>query len=198
VDAGRAGHVFEGPVTLVAIEDVLLALVGKRSRKGFGGIEVTVFGVEHQISADIQIEQSVTIEIEERGTEAPQLTADSGLLGDVREGSVAVVEVEAVAAVVGDEEIPIAVIVVVGGNRGHAEPRVSHTRLFGDVGEGGVAVVAIERVFQLASEVATSRRAHRLEVASVDQVDVEIAVVVVIRRPRTRRYSRAHRHRWSV
>ena len=77
VDTGRTGHVFEGPITLVAIEDVLLALVGKRSRKGLGGIEIPVFGVEDQITTDIQVEQSVPIEVEERGAEAPQLAADA-------------------------------------------------------------------------------------------------------------------------
>ena len=96
-------------------------------------------------------------------------------LGDVGEGAVTVVVVEAALAVVGDEDVGEAVVVVVGGDGADAPAVVGDAGFCGDVGEGAVVVVVEEGGggwFGLAGEGVVG--------AAVDEVDVEPAVVVVV------------------
>ena len=66
---------------------------------------------------------------------------DSGLRGDVGEGAIAIVAVEDVLAVIGDEEIVAAVVVVVADADALSPAGVTEAGFGGDVGEGSVAIV---------------------------------------------------------
>src|SRR5207248_11435321 len=93
---------------------------------------------------------------------------------DVAERAVAIVAIENLVAVIGDEEIDVAVVVVVAGADALSPSRAADACLVRHVGERAVAVVAIQM---------TSRRsvaAGRREPISVDEKDVGAAVVVVI------------------
>ena len=63
---------------------------------------------------------------------------------DIAERAVAVVAIEHLMAVVGDEQIDVAVVVVVAGADALSPAAAADARLRGDVGEGAVAVVAIQ------------------------------------------------------
>ena len=71
--------------------------------------------IEVDIVGDKQVEQAVAVVVEKgaAGAEAVAWLEQAGLRGDIGEGAVAVVAVEAVLAVVGDEEVFEAIVVVV-------------------------------------------------------------------------------------
>ena len=64
----------------------------------------------------------------------------------VGEGAVASVLIEAVGTVVGDIEIRVAVVVVVGGHRAHAPARVIDARSRGHVLKGRITRILVEGV----------------------------------------------------
>ena len=95
--------------------------------------------------------------------------------GDVGEGAVAVVVVEDVLAVVGDEEIVEAVVVVVADAAGLAPAGfVLEAGAVGDVGEGAVAIVFEEMAAGLLAG------GEAFETPAVDEEEVQPAVVVVV------------------
>src|SRR5580693_7649863 len=67
---------------------------------------------------------------------------EAGAFGDVGEGAVAIVVIQNVLAVVGDEEIIVAVVVVVADAAGLAPAGTGvEAGTFGDIGEGAVAII---------------------------------------------------------
>ena len=81
--------------------------------------------------------------------EAILADGDTGVEGDLFEVAVAIVAVEVVRlAIVGDEEVELAIVVEVGPDGGETEEVLGIVDAggFGDLGEGAVAVVAVERV----------------------------------------------------
>src|SRR5262249_42320385 len=89
------------------------------------------------------------------------------------ERSVAVVAVEDLVAVVGDEQIGVAVVVVVAGADALAPAAAGDAGLRGDVGERAVAVVPIEMAHWCGV-------VRRRQAGAVDEKDVRPAVVVVV------------------
>ena len=71
---------------------------------------------------------------------------EAGLLGDVGEGAVAVVVVERVVMHAGDEDVGMAIVVVVADGHADVEAGAGEAGCVGDVGEFAVAVVAEEAV----------------------------------------------------
>src|SRR6185437_10886007 len=95
--------------------------------------------------------------------------------GDVGEGAVVVVVVEAGYAVVADVEVGPAVVVVVGDGAAVTPPIVLDSGFFGDVGKGSVVIVAEQ------SGVGRGLLAvEGVEGGAVDEVDVEPPIVVVV------------------
>ena len=64
----------------------------------------------------------------------------------VGEGAVASVVIEAIRAIVGDIEVRVAVVVVVGGHRAHAPARVIDSRSRGHVLKGRITRILVESV----------------------------------------------------
>src|SRR5205085_10282674 len=72
------------------------------------------------VARDEQVEGAVVVVVEEAGAGTPAAAADPGALRHVGEGAVAVVAIQRVAAVAGDVEVGVPVVVVIG--RRHAHP----------------------------------------------------------------------------
>ena len=96
---------------------------------------------------DEEVEPAVVVEVEGLGADGAPGGAAEHLLGDVGEGAVAVVAVELAAAEhVGDEQVELAVVVVVEDGHVAAPAQPLQAGLLGHVGEGAVAVVVVEDV----------------------------------------------------
>ena len=73
-----------------------------------------------EISRDEQVELAIIVVIEESGRCRPAPRAHACFRGDIGEGSIAVVPVEDVAAVIGHVQIGEAIAVVVTGGHSHS------------------------------------------------------------------------------
>ena len=94
--------------------------------------------------------------------------------GDIGEAAVAVVAIESDAAEAGDEQVRLAVVVVVADCCAHGPARIADARFVGDVGEGSVVVVMKERAPGfLAGEC-------HFHAWSVGEVDVGVTVTIVV------------------
>ena len=135
--------------------------------------------VEVDIVGDEEVEVAVAVVVDEGAAGVPaDLGAglgEAGLLGDVGEGSVAVVAVKGVLAVVGNEEVVVAVVVVVADTAGLAPAGlVLEAGAFGHVCEGAVAIVFEEAAVRLLA----GREAF--QAPAVDEEEVLPAVVVIV------------------
>ena len=138
-----------------------------------------------------QVEQAVVIQVDPPGRAGPAAAADSGLLGDIGKGAVAVVVVEAVASVGGYENILVSIVVVVGDCNAHAVPHPFESSLFGNVLKGSVGLLVIHAVPVFRTGLLRDEALGRgIGIGgAVDQEEVEPAVIVAIEE----RHARAHR-----
>ena len=99
----------------------------------------------------------------------------AGAFRDIGERAVAIVVIENVLAVVGDEEIVIAVVVVVADAAGLSPAGADvEAGTFGDIGEGAVAIVFEETAMRFLAFGKT------LEAPAIDEEEIEPAVVVIV------------------
>ena len=127
------------------------------------------------VTGDKQIETAVAVIVAEGGAGGPVAKLHPGLFGDVGKGAVVIVAVEAIPAEVRHKNVGPAIVVVVADGNAEAPAIVGDAGLLGDVGEGAVVVVVEERGVGR-GDFAGERVVRR----SVDEIDVEPAVVVVV------------------
>ena len=162
----RPGHAVTGPV----FQEVRRERV-REPPAPFVHEEVVLDGGDAgQVGGHDQVGQTVVVGVGPRGRGRVVVLAQGGRIGHVGEGAVAVVAPQDVRAVRGDEEVQIAVVVVVGHRRGHAAVllapvRVIHAERGSDIDESPVALVAEEGV---------------LVAVLVGDVDVQVPVPVVV------------------
>src|SRR6266498_500734 len=121
---------------------------------------------------------AVTVVVDEAATGVPAWGAilrQPGLFGDIGEGAVAIVVIKHNAAVVGDDQVVEAIVVVVADAASLSPTGSCQPCLFGDVREGAISIVMEEKIGRL------MRWRDALEPSAVDHEDVEPAVVVVIK-----------------
>ena len=101
--------------------------------------------------------------------------SEPGFRGHVGEGAVAVVVVERVAMNAADEDVLVAVVVVVANGHAGIVAGAREARFLGDVLEGAVAVVVKQAV-------GVFRRSllKGLDIGAVGEEDIQLAVVVVV------------------
>ena len=117
----------------------------------------------------------VVVEKSAAGVPAQAILQQAGLFGDVGEGAVAVVAEQRVLAVVADEEIVPAVVVVVAHAAGLAPAGAGEAGLEGDVGKRAVAIVLEEMADRLLAF------GKAFEAPAVDEEDVDPVVLVVVK-----------------
>src|SRR5579863_1634565 len=141
-----------------------------------------VFSIPLQIINDDQVEQAIVVYVDPRRGHRPQRAifgiglAQSGFRGDVGKRAVAIVVVKSVAVDAGDEDVFVAIVVVVANGHANVVASARQSGFFGDVGEVAVAVVFEETV-----GVFWRILVERFDVGSVSKEDVEFAVIVVIK-----------------
>ena len=127
-----------------------------------------------EIGGDEEIEAAVAIVVDPgaAGAVAHGGLREPGLRGHVGEGAVAVVVVQHVVPVGGDEQVVEAVVVVVADRHRRRPAGARQPRLRRDVGERAVAVVLVEAIRGFGRRV--------LEAGAAQHQDVHPAVVVVV------------------
>ncbi len=164
----------EAAVTTVAVEPV--GYPGEAVRATVvgpaGGVGADGGGVVVEIADDEEIGEAVGVDVDQRRRAPPAAVAQPGGGGGVLEAAVAAIAVEGVRPPVGEVEIRVAVAVDVADRQAHAVAAVAGAGGRGDVDEAPVALLAEQPVGE--------RRARALAPRSVEQVDVEIAVAVVV------------------
>src|ERR1019366_3152098 len=109
------------------------------------------------------------------GAIGPVAEGHAGFLGNIGEGTVVVIVVETVLAIVSYEQIEPSIVVIVADRHTETPALISDARFGGDIGEGAVVIVMKQgraRVWCVSFESFIGGAIH--------QVDVQQAVVVVI------------------
>ena len=153
VNADLSGNILKGAVAPVAVERVLLSLIGVGALEYLDPLPQLIevgFGEFVRIKADkighVQIHIPVHIVVAPGNARAPARIRHPCGLGDLGERAIAPIAVEPVGSVVGHQEVGVAVVVVVRGPAAHAPSRVAHASRARDLGERAIAPVAVEPV----------------------------------------------------
>ena len=182
--AGLCADVGESAITVVAIEQVLAALQARWTARDLDALvgAICVFGqrsglyIEVDVVADEEVEVAVFVVVEKcaAGVPAQAILEQASLLGYVGKSAVAVVAEERILAVVADEEIVPAVVVVVAHAAGLAPAAAGEAGLECDVGKRAVAIVFEEMANRLLAF------GKAFEAPAVDEENVDPVVVVVV------------------
>ena len=154
---------------------------------------------EVHVIRDEQIEQAVAVVIQPGGAGRPALVVHAGLARDIGESPVAVVVIKNVRAEVGDVEVLETVVVVIPNRHAHAVADVPDAGFFRDVLKPQPAALDEQVAEKAVSGFPSGRRRKqrllaRLELAPLHQINVQVAVVVVVEQ----RHARAHDLRHEV
>ena len=106
-----------------------------------------VFGIDPAaVVGHVDVQKAIIVVIEHGAAGRPVGRVDAGLLADVLEGAVAVIEVQHVDAVVAQEDVLVAVVVDVAGDDAVAEAAVAQARRLGHILEVVAAQVLVQPV----------------------------------------------------
>ena len=123
---------------------------------------------------------SIVIDIGKGAAGAPVWVADCGGCRYICKSAVAVVLIELVCAEVGDVEIQVTVVVIIADGGTRTVGGTPNACCFCYICKGVISVVSVEDVMRCPVCV------HCLsELRAVDEIDVEIAVAVIIEKPAT-------------
>ncbi len=177
-------------VAAIAVENVRAASETLRAA-GNGNVVVVAVAclarlgsageIEIHVVRDEQVEVAVAVIIQKTASCAPRITVpgNAGLFRHVGECAVAIVVIQDVVSPVSDEQIVVAIVVVVADAASLSPARTSQACFLCDVGERAVTIV----VKQVAGGMAI--RLSRRKACSIHQKNVEPAIVVVIEQGNT-------------
>ena len=179
--AGRTARVGESPVVVVVVELDVLALVisgmavGTVSRTLLTAPQV-VFGGPLDVVRDNKIEPSVFVVIEPPGAGGPSsFVGNASFRSDVGESSVAIIVIENRAAITGDVQIRVSVVVeVADGNTLTIVTFAAYAGLFRDIGESAVAVVVVKSAAQRV------RRLVGVSCRRLDEEEIHEPILIVV------------------
>ena len=98
------------------------------------------------VGGDVEIEETVVVDVGKGGARAPRPAGDSRFFRDVREGAVSVVQVEDVRTVVGDVEIDVAIVVNVSHGKAAAVVVIPDAGSLGDIFKSAISEVSVKDV----------------------------------------------------
>ena len=107
---------------------------------------VHIVPVPLHIPVDDQVEQAVVVQINPCRRARPAAAAHAGLIGYIGKRAVAVVVIQLVAAVAGNEHIFVAIVVVVGDSYAHAVAHALQAGLLRDVLKRAVGLLVVHAV----------------------------------------------------
>src|SRR5581483_5311906 len=180
INLGRFGHIREGAVVIVVVQHRRRSLI--RSWPAACGYAIPNFAMllalwtEIGVTAHVEVEPAIPVIVKE-GCAGVELAAkvrarDPRLGSHIRERAVAIVVVKHVAAVLGDVQVGIAIVIVVAPDAAQTVRRAWNPRLIGHIGERPVAIVAVQSI--------AYADAAPVTVTPVYEVDILVAVAVEV------------------
>ena len=133
------------------------------------------------IVRDEQVQAAVVIVVEPSGGDGPHLlsvqhrAAHAGFVCNIRKGAVVVVMKQLIPGYIGEKDVRPAVVVVVSDGDADAVALALHSGALGNIGVSAVAVI-VEQAVPILRRLFLERWDGR----AVDEVNVQVAVVVVI------------------
>src|SRR3982751_5155469 len=122
-----------------------------------------------------QIKLAVVVVINKSRAGGPACIANTSAFRDVAEGAVAIIFQKTICSETGYVDIVPAVVIVVADGYSHAPTDIGKTRFVCEVGKGAVAVIVIESAASLGA------RLHQIYRQRINEEDIEVAIVVVIK-----------------
>ena len=184
----RLGHIDEA-TAVVAVQHVAPPgeLGGRqmppRSPQVAAAVQVVILEIVIQVVGHVEVEVAIQVVVGKGATRRPAaIPGDAGRVGHVRKAPVLLrplVAVEDIGAVVGHEQILIAIVVVVADGAPHAVGRVRHRLPRRDLTEVGAAI-AIERITRRGVGCVAG------QIGAIDDVEIDTTVVVVVEEGGTR------------
>ena len=107
----------------------------------------------------------------------------TGLSSDIGERAVAIVVVERVPVDAANEQVRVAIIVIITDSNANIVARAGEARFLGDVGEDAIAIVAVKPIVELGGVFLES-----FDVGAVREKNVRPAISVVVERPDAARH----------
>ena len=192
-DQRRRADIDESAPALIAVQAVRLATVDLRRTVVAGARHVRATRLVRQrvvrVVAHIEVKPAVTVVVQERGRhgEASRRVVKAACLRLIGKGPVAVVAPQLIDAEIGQEQIDPAVVVDI--SRGHAQAELigDDAARVGDVGEAQLARALVNSKVVSVQAALECPRLGRPERPPLNEVDVQIAVVVVVEQPDARR-----------
>ncbi len=179
-------NVREGAVAIVVVEGVGIAGEPARTahhRDSFP-LAIDLFlgwnkgrRVQVDVVADEKVEVAVAIVVEPCTACSPMnfFAMETGLLGDIGEGAVAIIVKQNVVAPGAAEEIVPAVVVIIADANAGLPASTREPGFFGDVGERSVAIIFVEmRGWRFSSG------PFGVEPRSIGQINIQPAIIVVV------------------
>src|SRR5437763_15377271 len=104
---------------------------------------------ERDVAADVKIEPAIAGGIEERRSrmKSPRFcTSYAGLVGHIAKGSVAVVVIQNIPAILSHKKIRKAIIVVIAPDTTQSVARPWNAGFFGEIGECAVSIISVQGI----------------------------------------------------
>src|SRR6185369_1769394 len=182
-DAGRLAHISESPVAVVVKQ--LDESGGQTARTAIhgdplpGAVGILAWlgqllkrGVEIVGHEQVQPPIAIVVHPGTAGAVTYRGLAEPGLFRHVGEGSVAVIAIEHVIAIVGNKDVVESVVVVVGHRHGRRPAGAKQPGIRSDIGKRSIAIIFVQAVG------GTGRRDFQASTAENEQVHPAIVVVV--------------------
>ena len=129
------------------------------------------------VTGNENVQAAVTVVVAKAWACGPVAERNAGSFGHVGKCSVVVVVVQPVFAVVSDVEVGPAIVVVIADRAAESPSVIRHARDVGNVGESSVMIIMEERGMRR-----LGFAVQRVECRTIHKVDVEPAVVVVVKK----------------
>src|ERR1700691_6400024 len=195
-DTGFYTHIFKRAVAAVVVEDI--ADWRKFSwRTVLAYNQPTRLAVPHvpvQIAGHEQVQFAIVVIVKKSRRDRPAAASNASLCGDIRKGSVAVVVIKNVFRIVRDENIRIAIIVIIAPGAAHAIISVAcifQPSFLGHVGETAIAILPVESVpVAWVVTIEIIRWLHWAgNSATIHKKDVQEAIIVIVEKRHASRHS---------
>jgi hypothetical protein len=139
-----SGDVFEGPVAPVSPEDIRAAIVGIVKRNGLGEGTGACCGKGRIIAAEVDVEETVLVEV--GGAHRKTLTFGADSEGDVKVALSVQILHEEDFEILRDDEVLITIVVEIDEDGGGAVVHPVGFGFGGKVGEGAVGILEEEKI----------------------------------------------------